>query len=105
MRDLYPYTKFYLRDIKTRFGEYWKNHFSTIGIVGMNEACTNLLGEEEGTYTEKGRVFAAKVMDFMRAELTEFQKRDREQLQPGGNAGGEHGLQAGEEGQGAATRT
>ena len=53
--DLYPYTKFYLRDIKARFGEYWKNHFSTIGIVGMNEACCNLLGEKEGTFSEKGK--------------------------------------------------
>src|SRR5690554_3565068 len=34
---LYPYSKFYLRMIKERFGSYWKNHFSTIGIVGMNE--------------------------------------------------------------------
>ena len=38
-KNLYPYTKFYLRDIKARHGSYWKNHFSTIGLVGMNEAC------------------------------------------------------------------
>ena len=36
--SLYPYTKFYLRDIKKRFNEYWKNHFSTIGLIGTNEA-------------------------------------------------------------------
>ena len=41
-KNLYPYTKFYLRDIKARHGSYWKNHFSTIGLVGMNEACENL---------------------------------------------------------------
>ncbi|MCK4736694.1 MAG: ribonucleoside triphosphate reductase, partial [Methanophagales archaeon] len=40
---LYPYTQFYLRGVKERFGEYWKNHFSTIGLLGMNEACLNLL--------------------------------------------------------------
>ena len=40
-KNLYPYTKFYLRDIKSRFGVYWKNHFSTIGLIGMNEACLN----------------------------------------------------------------
>ena len=42
--NLYPYTKYYLRNVKERFNEYWKNHFSTIGLVGMNEACLNLLG-------------------------------------------------------------
>ena len=44
--NLYPYIKFYLRHIKERFGQYWKNHFSTIGLLGMNEACLNLLGED-----------------------------------------------------------
>ncbi|MGA2800498.1 MAG: ribonucleoside triphosphate reductase [Candidatus Micrarchaeaceae archaeon] len=72
--DLYPYTKFYLRDIKTRFGEYWKNHFSTIGIVGMNEACMNLLGEKEGTFSAKGREFTLRIMDHMRERLTQFQE-------------------------------
>ena len=36
--NLYPYTKYYLRDIYARFKQYWKNHFSTIGLIGMNEA-------------------------------------------------------------------
>lgn len=71
-KDLYPYTKFYLRDIKARYNCYWKNHFSTIGLVGMNEACINLLGE--GIGDEIGRQFALKVMDFMRAKIIEFQK-------------------------------
>ena len=35
-KNLYPYSKFYLREIKNGSGKYWKNHFSTIGIVGMN---------------------------------------------------------------------
>ncbi len=73
--DLYPYTKFYLRDIKMRFNEYWKNHFSTIGIVGMNEACINLLGDKEGTFSEKGRKFALKAMDHMRERMTDYQKQ------------------------------
>ncbi len=71
-KDLYPYTKFYLRDIKARFGVYWKNHFSTIGLIGMNEACLNLLKEDIGT--QSGKQFAIKVMDFMRAKIVEFQK-------------------------------
>ena len=70
--NLYPYMSFYLRSVKQRFNEYWKNHFSTIGLVGLNEACLNLMGESVGT--EKGRKFAVKVMDFMRAKLVEFQK-------------------------------
>lgn len=70
-KDLYPYTKFYLRDIKARHNCYWKNHFSTIGLVGMNEACQNLLGVSIGE--EEGRVFALKVMDFMRAKIVDFQ--------------------------------
>jgi len=70
--DLYPYSKFYLRNIKERFGCYWKNHFSTIGLVGMNEACLNLFGESMAT--EEGRKFAIKVLDFMRDKLIEFQE-------------------------------
>lgn len=67
----YPYSKFYLRDIKARFGVYWKNHFSTIGLIGMNEACLNLLGKNIGT--EEGKAFAVEVMDFMRETVREFQ--------------------------------
>ena len=71
-KNLYPYTKFYLRDIKARFGVYWKNHFSTIGLIGMNEACLNLLGSDIGSF--RGKQFALDVMDFMRAKIVEFQK-------------------------------
>lgn len=68
---LYPYTKFYLRDIKARFNVYWKNHFSTIGLIGMNEACINLFGK--GIETEEGQTFALGVMDFMRDKIKEYQ--------------------------------
>ena len=70
--SLYPYTKFYLRDIKKRFNEYWKNHFSTIGLIGTNEAALNLLGVDIGT--EKGKIFAEKTLDFMRDRLVEYQE-------------------------------
>jgi anaerobic ribonucleoside-triphosphate reductase len=70
--NLYPYTKHYLRNVKERFGEYWKNHFSTIGLVGMNEACLNLLGRD--ITTPEGQRFAKKVLDFMRNHLVLFQK-------------------------------
>ena len=56
--NLYPYTKYYLRDIHARFKQYWKNHFSTIGLIGMNEACLNLFGEN--ITTEKGHDFHSR---------------------------------------------
>ncbi len=69
--NLYPYAKFYLRAIKKRFDQYWKNHFSTVGLLGMNEACLNLFGENIAT--DKGRGFSLGVLDFMRDKLVEFQ--------------------------------
>ncbi len=71
-KNLYPYTKYYLRGVKERFGEYWKNHFSTIGLVGMNEACLNMFGENIAS--EKSRAFTLRVLDFMRDKLLEFQE-------------------------------
>lgn len=70
--NLYPYTKFYLRDIKKRFNQYWKNHFSTIGLIGMNEAALNLLGVDIGS--SEGREFAERTLDYMRDTLVEFQQ-------------------------------
>ncbi len=70
--NLYPYTKFYLRDIKKRFNEYWKNHFSTIGLIGMNEAALNLLGADIGS--DEGKAFAERTLDFMRDRLVDYQK-------------------------------
>lgn len=69
---LYPYTRFYLKGIKERFDQYWKNHFSTIGIIGMNEACINFFGK--GIGSDEGQAFAAKVMDYLRERLIEFQE-------------------------------
>ncbi|RXK86977.1 ribonucleoside triphosphate reductase [Filimonas effusa] len=71
-QGLYPYSKFYLRNLYQRDGKYWDNHFSTIGLVGMNECCLNFLGC--GITDEKGHAFAIKVMDFMRSVLEHFQE-------------------------------
>ncbi len=71
--NLYPYTKYYLRDIKSRFGQYWKNHFSTIGIIGMNEASLNLIGANIAL--QEGHDFAIEVMDFMRDRLIDYQEQ------------------------------
>jgi len=69
---LYPYSRFYLRSIKERFGNYWKNHFSTIGLIGMNEALLNLFGCS--IVSEEGLKFAVKVLEFMRNRLSEYQE-------------------------------
>jgi len=70
--NLYPYSKYYLREIKQNSDLYWKNHFSTIGIIGMNEACTNFLGED--ITTDQGQAFALKIMDYIREVITEIQE-------------------------------
>ena len=71
-QGLYPYTRFYLRNVKERFGHYWNNHFATVGLVGMNEACLNLLGQDIGT--PEGLAFSARVLDHMRDRLRLFQE-------------------------------
>lgn len=70
--NLYPYTKHYLRDIFKRNNQYWLNHFSTIGLVGMNEAALNLFNED--ITTEKGKDFALRVLDFMRERIMGYQE-------------------------------
>ncbi|MGQ9640521.1 MAG: ribonucleoside triphosphate reductase [Candidatus Bathycorpusculaceae bacterium] len=69
---LYPYSRRYLRNVKEGFGKFWKNHFSTIGLVGMNEAILNLFGFTIAT--PEGRGFAVKVLTFMREKLADFQE-------------------------------
>ncbi len=61
---LFPYTRRYLRHLD--------NHFSTIGICGMNESCLNFLGED--IVSEKGKAFAEKVLTYMRNRLADFQE-------------------------------
>ena len=71
-KGLYPYSRRYLRGVKESFGKYWKNHFSTIGILGMNEAIMNLFGF--GIASAEGLEFAVKVLNFMREKLSDFQE-------------------------------
>ena len=72
--NLYPYSKYYLRTVNERFGEYWKNHFNTIGLIGMNECIRNFYNDNEDITTEKGQKFALKIMDYMREVITEYQE-------------------------------
>ncbi len=68
---LYPYSMYFLDNIYARFGTYWKNHFSTIGINGMNEAVLNLMGKDVAS--KEGHGFAAEILDFMRERLMDYQ--------------------------------
>ncbi|MGV8145929.1 MAG: ribonucleoside triphosphate reductase [Alkaliphilus sp.] len=69
---LYPYSRFYLQQVKEATGAYFTNHFSTIGLNGMNEACINLLGKDIST--EEGKDFAIEIMEFMNRVITIFQE-------------------------------
>nr|MBC7245885.1 ribonucleoside triphosphate reductase [Chloroflexota bacterium] len=70
-QGLYPYSRYYLQPVYEHFGSYWANHFSTIGIVGMNECCLNFLGV--GIGHPEGRDLAIRVLRFMRQKLQDFQ--------------------------------
>ena len=71
-QNLYPYTKYYLRNVRERHQNFWNNHFSTIGLVGVNEAAMGLIGKDVGT--PEGKAFAARVLDFMRDRLADYQE-------------------------------
>jgi ribonucleoside-triphosphate reductase len=73
-KGLYPYSKFYLKDVAERFGEYFKNHFNTIGLIGLNESVVNFLGKDENIATKKGREFGLEIMDYMRERLMDYQQ-------------------------------
>lgn len=63
-KGLVPYTKVYLG--------HFDNHFSTIGLLGMNESCLNFLGK--GIDTEEGKRFAVRVLEYMRKIIREHQE-------------------------------
>ena len=62
---LYPYTKRYLGS--------FANHFSTIGLVGMNETCLNANWIKEDLTKKKAHKFAIEVLNFMREKLKDYQ--------------------------------
>ncbi|HDZ54138.1 MAG TPA: ribonucleoside triphosphate reductase [Candidatus Nealsonbacteria bacterium] len=71
-KGLYPYSKRYLEGMKKMRGQYFGNHFSTIGLVGMNEALLNFIGENIGS--RRGLRFASEILEFMRERLVKYQK-------------------------------
>ena len=71
-RGLYPYSARFLSGVKDRSGEFWSQHFCTIGLVGMHEALLNF-GVAEGIRGEDGRGFALEVLHFLRESMLRFQ--------------------------------
>jgi ribonucleoside-triphosphate reductase len=69
-KGLYPYTSFYLRGVKEKTKKYWSQHFSTIGILGMNEACLNLFK----TPLKDNVEFVVNVLNFMKDKILQYQK-------------------------------
>jgi ribonucleoside-triphosphate reductase len=72
-KGLYPYSANYLTDVKQKTGSYWYNHFNTIGLIGMNEACQNLLGEEYDLTTKDGQDLAVETLNYMRRVIKDIQ--------------------------------
>jgi len=73
-QGLYPYSRFYLGEIKERFDEYWKNHFNTIGINGMNELVVNFM--DRPLSTPEGQELAVEIMDYMLNRINHYQEED-----------------------------
>jgi anaerobic ribonucleoside-triphosphate reductase len=71
-KGLYPYSTNFLSKVKERTGEFWQNHFSTIGLIGMNEALVNFMGKDIGT--DEGRAFSIEVLNYLRELMTAFQQ-------------------------------
>jgi ribonucleoside-triphosphate reductase len=65
-RDLYPYTKRYL--------PHFNNHFSTIGVNGMNEMLKNFFHENVDISTKVGNKFCIEILDFMRNKMIKYQE-------------------------------
>jgi len=79
-KGLYPYIKFYMQSVKDGKGGYWANHFSTIGLVGMNECIANFTNGIDNITTEYGQEFAIEVMNYMRSVLEEYQVNSKEKV-------------------------
>jgi ribonucleoside-triphosphate reductase len=71
-KGLYPFSRHYLSDVKKMRDTYFGNHFSTIGLIGMNETLLNFMGV--GIADKSGRKFALEIMDFMRGVMVKFQE-------------------------------
>jgi ribonucleoside-triphosphate reductase len=73
-QGLYPYSKFYLSDVKNKTGKYWSNHFNTIGVIGMNECFLNFYKGQKKFHTKEGIDFAINVMKHIKNKLQKFEE-------------------------------
>lgn len=76
-KGLYPYSRHYLESVKKMRGQYWGNHFSTIGLVGMNEALLNFKPIVKSIATKEGKKFALEVLNFMRERMIKYQMENK----------------------------
>lgn len=65
-QGLFPYTRRYLGTLR--------NHFSTLGVNGLNECVRNMTGDKENITTPEGRAFVLRLLDHVRAKIVEFQQ-------------------------------
>lgn len=65
-RGLYPYTKRYL--------QHFRNHFSTIGVNGINEMIVNFTQNQDTVTSASGIEFASEILDHIRSRMKEFQE-------------------------------
>jgi ribonucleoside-triphosphate reductase len=65
-RGLYPYTKRYL--------QHFRNHFSTIGVNGINEMIVNFTGQQDTVTSSTGIEFASDILEHIRGRMKEFQE-------------------------------
>lgn len=75
-QGLYPYSRYYLEGVKKMRGGYWGNHFSTIGLIGLNEALLNFKPLKKSISTKQGNKFANEVLAFMREKIISYQAED-----------------------------
>src|SRR5690554_5096363 len=66
VEGLFPYTKRYLGTLR--------NHFSTIGVNGLNEMVRNFTDDQEDISTEQGRTFALELLDHVRERMKQYQE-------------------------------
>ena len=83
-QGLFPYTKRYLGTLR--------NHFSTIGVNGMNEMIRNFSADAYDLTDPRGHALAVRLLDHMRERMVRVPGGDRPPLQPGGHAGRGHDL-------------
>ena len=74
VHGMYPYSENYLKGVHERTGEYWFNHFNTIGLIGMNEACSNFLGPNKDITSKEGQEFSLEILDYMREVIAKYQE-------------------------------